>query len=93
MPTLLSTLFSTMFLQVYEGGGRSGIGRYGFFGIEGFFGLLVGLIVFIVLVSILFKIVGLLLPKLGVDPTWTQIIYWCMVAVVFLAFLHFFGLY
>lgn len=69
------------------------IGHYGFFGIEGFAGIIVGIIVMIILCVILFKIFGLLAPKLGLDASWTQIIYWLLVLLVVCAFLHFFGLF
>jgi len=68
-------------------------GRYGFFGIEGFAGIIVGLIVLIILCAILFKIFGLLAPKAGLDASWTQIIYWLLVLLVFVFFLHIVGLY
>jgi divalent metal cation (Fe/Co/Zn/Cd) transporter len=67
--------------------------RYGFFGIEGLAGILVGVIILIFLCVILFKIVMLLCKKLQVDADWTQIIYWLLVLLVFLLFLHLFGLY
>lgn len=70
-----------------------GFNRYGFAGIGGLFGLLVGVIVMVVIVAILFKIAKLLLPALGVVEPWVAIIYWLMVLVVFVGFLHFFGLY
>jgi hypothetical protein len=67
--------------------------HYGFFGIEGFAGIIVGIIVLIILCAILFKIFSLLAPKLGLDATWIQIIYWLLVLLVFVLFLHLFGLY
>jgi|GEM_PF-5770266 divalent metal cation (Fe/Co/Zn/Cd) transporter len=70
-----------------------GLHRYGFFGIEGLAGIIVGVIILIILCAILFKIWGLLAPKLGLDPTWVQIIFWLLVLLVFVLFLHVFGLY
>ena len=67
--------------------------RYGFFGIEGFAGIIVGVIILIILCAILFKIWGLLAPKLVPDAGWQQIIYWLLVLLVFVLFLHFFGLF
>jgi hypothetical protein len=69
------------------------IGHYGFFGISGFVGIIVGVIILIVLCVILFKIFGLLAPKLGLDASWQAIIYWLLVLLVFICFLHFFGLF
>jgi phosphoglycerol transferase MdoB-like AlkP superfamily enzyme len=67
--------------------------RYGFLGMEGVFGIIVGIIILIIICVILFKIAGLLLPKLGLDAAWTQIVYWLLVLLVFLLFLHLLGLY
>jgi hypothetical protein len=69
------------------------IGRYGFFGLDGIAGIIVGVIILIILCAILFKIWGLLAPKLGLDATWIQIIFWLLVLLVFILFLHLFGLY
>jgi hypothetical protein len=71
----------------------SQIGHYGFFGIGGLAGIVVGIIVLIVVCVILFKIFGLLAPKLGLDASWIAIIYWLLVLLVFALFLHVFGLY
>lgn len=68
-------------------------GHYGFLGIEGLVGILIGLVIFTVIVVILFKIFNLLLAALGVPPPWATILYWICVLIIFLAFLHFFGLY
>ena len=67
--------------------------HYGFFGIEGFAGVIIGVIILIILCAILFKIWSLLAPKLGLDAGWQQIIYWLLVLLVFVCFLHLFGLY
>jgi hypothetical protein len=67
--------------------------RYGFFGIEGLAGVIVGLIVLIIFCAILFKIWGLLAPKLVPDAAWQQIIYWLLVLLVFMWFLHLIGLF
>ena len=81
-------MLATLAMQV-----GTGINRYGFAGVQGLFGMLIGLIVMVVIVAILFKIMRLLLPALGVGEPWVSIIYWLAVLCVFLAFLHFFGLY
>jgi hypothetical protein len=86
MPTLLST----MLLQVR---GSVGINRYGFAGIGGLIGIFVGLIIFIVVVVILYRIFKLLLPFLGLPDPVNQAIYWFVVLLIFLGLLHFFGLY
>jgi hypothetical protein len=67
--------------------------RYGFFGIGGIAGVIIGVIILIILCVILFKIWGLLAPKLGLDASWQQIVYWLLVLLVFVLFLHLFGLY
>lgn len=67
--------------------------RYGFLGIEGFAGIIVGIIVLIFLCLILFKLTFLIAAKLGADATTQQIIYWFLVLLVFFLFLHLFGLY
>jgi hypothetical protein len=69
------------------------IGRYGFLGLQGITGIIIGIIILIVLCAILFKIFGLLAPKLGLDATWIAICYWLLVLLVFVLFLHLFGLY
>lgn len=69
------------------------VGRYGFFGIGGIAGVIIGVIILIILCAILFKIWGLIAPKLGLDAGWIQIIYWLLVLLVFVLFLHLFGLY
>ena len=70
-----------------------GVHRYGFLGIDGLFGVFIGLICLIVLVAICWKILTLVLPKLGVDATWVQVIYWVFVLCLVIAFAHFFGFY
>lgn len=67
--------------------------RYGFLGIDGLVGIFIGLIIFVVIVAILFKIFNLLLAAVGVPGPWVTILYWVAVLIIFLAFLHFFGLY
>jgi hypothetical protein len=68
-------------------------GRVAFFGVQGLIGFLIGLIVFIVIAVILMKILGLVLPKLGVDPTWTQVIYLICCLILFLIFLQVVGIW
>jgi hypothetical protein len=68
-------------------------GRYGFLGIQGFAGIIVGVIILIFLCLILFKLTGLVAAKLGADAVTQQIIFWLLVLLVFVLFLHLFGLY
>lgn len=72
---------------------QRGLTRYGFMGIEGVAGIIIGIIVLIVFCAILFKIWALLAPKLGLDASWQQISYWLLVLFVFVLFLHWLGLY
>ncbi len=67
--------------------------HYGFFGLEGLAGIIVGVIILIILCVILFKLTFLVAAKLGADATTQQIIYWLLVLLVFVLFLHWFGLY
>lgn len=70
-----------------------GVRHYGFFGIDGLFGIVIGLIILIVVCVILWKIMEIVLPKLGVDGGWQQVIKLLLILVIFLAFCHFFGFY
>jgi len=63
--------------------------RIGFFGQSGLLWALLGFICFCVVVAILFKIVNLALPALGVTAPWAQIIYWVMVLILFVVFLNY----
>jgi hypothetical protein len=69
------------------------IGRYGFLGLEGLTGIIIGVVILIFLCLILFKLTGLVAAKLGADAATQQIIYWVLVLLVFILFLHLFGLY
>ena len=69
------------------------VGRYGFLGLEGLTGIIIGVIILIFLCLILFKLTMLVATKLGADATTQQIIYWALVLLVFILFLHLFGLY
>lgn len=67
--------------------------RIGFFGQTGLLWALIGFVCYCVVIGIIWKIANLVLPKLGVDPTWIQVIYWVFVLVLFIAFVNFaFGL-
>jgi hypothetical protein len=67
--------------------------RYGFLGIDGFAGIIIGVIILIFLCLILFKLTFLVAAKLGADALTQQIIYWFLILLVFGLFLHLFGLY
>jgi divalent metal cation (Fe/Co/Zn/Cd) transporter len=67
--------------------------QYGFLGINGLVGLFIGLFILVVICVILFKIFRLLMVALGVPAPWSEILYWFAVLIIFLIFLHFFGLY
>jgi hypothetical protein len=67
--------------------------HYGFLGIEGIFGVLVGLIIFLFIAVILYKICLLLLAELGMPAAWINILTLLFLLVILIVFLHFFGLY
>jgi hypothetical protein len=67
--------------------------HYGFLGIEGLVGIVIGAVILLFICLILYKIVFLIAAKLGADATTQAIVYWCFVLVVFILFLHLFGLY
>jgi hypothetical protein len=64
-------------------------GHIGFFGQTGAIWALLGFVCFCVIVAILFKIVFLALPALGVTEPWISIIFWVMVLVLFIAFINY----
>ena len=70
-----------------------GLHHYGFFGIEGLAGIIIGIIIFIVVVAILWRIMEIMLPKLGLDAGWFQVIKLLLILLLFIVFLHFVGLY
>ena len=59
--------------------------RIGFFGHEGGLWAFIGFLFTVVVIAILFKIMKLVLPALGVTSPWDQVIYW--VAVLLCVFL------
>jgi hypothetical protein len=67
--------------------------HYGFLGIDGLIGIFIGLFIFVVIVAILFKIFRLVMSGLGIPAPWPDVLYWFAVLIIFLCFLHFFGLY
>jgi hypothetical protein len=67
--------------------------RYGFAGMQGMFGVIVGLIVFTVIAILLWKMADAVIPKLTQDAGWQAFIHWGLVLITFLAFLHFVGFY
>jgi hypothetical protein len=65
------------------------IGHIGFFGQSGPLWVFLGFVCLCVVVAILFKIVFLALPPLGVKEPWISVIYWVMVLIAFLWFLNY----
>jgi len=61
----------------------------GFFGQTGMFWAFLGFICMCVVVAILFKILKLALPALGVTEPWVSIIYWLAVLLIFLMFINY----
>lgn len=61
----------------------------GFFGQTGPLWVFLGFVCFCVVVAILFKIVFLALPALGVSEPWMSIIYWVLVLLLFCAFISY----
>jgi hypothetical protein len=61
----------------------------GFFGQAGPLWFLLGIICTAVMIAILFKILRLVLPALGVTPPWDQVIIWTCVLVVFVCFVNY----
>jgi hypothetical protein len=67
--------------------------HYGFLGIDGFVGIFIGLIIFLIVAAILWKIATLVMAQVGVPASWVQIISLLFLFVILLVFLHLFGLY
>jgi hypothetical protein len=67
--------------------------HYGFLGINGLAGIIVGLIILIILAAILWKLFFAVMAALGLSGAWVTVIYWLLVLLTFVIFLHFFGLY
>jgi hypothetical protein len=67
--------------------------RYGFMGIDGIFGIFIGLICLIVVCGLGYKITMAVSAKMGADAGWQQILSLILILLIFLCFLHFFGLY
>lgn len=61
----------------------------GFFGQSGVLWVFLGFICLVVIVAIMYKIVKLALPALGVTEPWLSIIYWLFVLVCFIAFISY----
>jgi hypothetical protein len=64
-----------------------------FFGLNGLIGALVGLLIFIVIAVLLFRIITALMPALGLGAPWNSVIYWILVLILFLIFLGFMGIF
>ena len=64
-----------------------------FMGLHGLIGFLVGLIVFIVVGVILWKILAIVLPKLGLGADWVTVIMLLVGLILFLFFLQVVGIW
>jgi hypothetical protein len=61
----------------------------GFFGQTGLLWAFLGFVCFVIIVAIMFKIINLVLPALGVSEPWISVIYWVFVLICFIAFLNY----
>lgn len=76
-------LFITSLLQY----GPS-VGRYGFYGVRGFPGVILGIICMIVVFAVLWQIGELIVSKFGLDATWVRIIKLLLFLLIFLWFIN-----
>jgi len=65
----------------------------GFAGVHGLIGFLIGLIVFIIVAVVLWKIFEILLAKFPIDPSWKTIIYLLAALIMLLVFLQVVGIW
>lgn len=65
----------------------------GFVGLHGLIGFLVGLVVFIIIGLIVWKIAMILLKKAQLDADWTMVIVLILELIVFLIFLDLVGIW
>jgi predicted Zn-ribbon and HTH transcriptional regulator len=63
--------------------------RIGFFGHEGGLWAFIGFLFTVVVIAILFKIMKLLLPALGVTEPWVSVIYWVAVLLCVFVFANY----
>ena len=63
--------------------------RLGFFGHEGGIWVFIGFLCMVVVVAILFKIMKLILPALGVGEPWVSVIYWIAVLLCVFFFVNY----
>ena len=61
----------------------------GFFGHDGIIWAFLGFIFLVIVVAILFKIMNLILPALGVGQPWVSVIYWCAVLICVVLFMNY----
>lgn len=61
----------------------------GFFGHDGVIWAFIGFIFLVIVVAILFKIMKLVLPALGVTEPWVSVIYWCAVLICVVLFMNY----
>ena len=67
--------------------------RVAFMGLHGLVGFLIGLIVFIVIAVVLWKILAIVLPKLGLGADWVTVIMLLVGLILFLIFLQVIGIW
>ena len=76
-----------MLLQPY-------IHHYGFLGIDGLVGVIIGIVVFVILAAIIYQVLNAALAIFpGITEPMKNLIRWLIILLVFVLFLHFFGLY
>ena len=61
----------------------------GFFGHEGFIWAFIGFLAMVVIVAILFKIMNLVLPALGVPEPWASVCFWIAVLLCVILFMNY----
>jgi hypothetical protein len=64
-------------------------GGIGFFGQQGPIWAFLGFICLVVIAAILYKIIFLALPALGVTEPWISIAYWLFVLMLFVIFINY----
>jgi hypothetical protein len=75
-------------LSLFAHAAQVGLTRYGFFGLRGFGGVILGLVVLLIVCAVLWQIFTLLAAKFGVDATGVQIIRLLLTLLIVLWFLQ-----
>jgi hypothetical protein len=63
--------------------------RIGFFGHEGGIWAFIGFLFMVVVIAILFKLMKLILPALGVTSPWDQVCFWVAVLICVIMFANY----